>query len=93
MYCNQTTAGRNRKLLDIVATKGPHGYNELRNALLQDFKWLVEVLDATPHPPPKPVKSVETKSTIVPEISKFEGYKNTLHLHAVSIYTRKFIPS
>jgi len=57
MYCNQTTAGRNRKLLDIVSTKGPKGYEELRNALVADFKWLADILDSTPPPPTKPAET------------------------------------
>ena len=75
LYCNQTTAGRNRKLLDIVSTKGPNGFNEFRNVLLQDFKWLVEILDNTPRPPPKPVKDVQSKGTIIPDISMCVLYK------------------
>lgn len=48
LYCNETRAGKNRKLLDIVSTKGPNGYNEFRVALEMDYQWLVEVLDQTP---------------------------------------------
>ena len=50
LYCNQTTAGRNRKLLDILSTKGPNGFNEFRNSLMNDFKWLADVLDSTARP-------------------------------------------
>ncbi|XP_067937617.1 death domain-containing protein CRADD-like [Watersipora subatra] len=70
LYCNQTTAGRNRKLLDILATKGPNGFNEFRTALLADFKWLVDALDSTPPPPSKPLPvESQTKSTITPQTS------------------------
>lgn len=71
LFCNQTTAGRNRKLLDIIATRGPNGFNEFRNALLVDFKWLAELLDSTPRPA-KPVKPDTTsQSTIAPETSEY----------------------
>jgi len=50
LYCNQTTAGRNRRLLDIVATKGPHGYMEMRHAMVTNFHWLAELLDNTAAP-------------------------------------------
>lgn len=72
MYCNQTTAGRNRKLLDLVSTKGPNGYNELRTALKTDHPWLVELLDNTPRPLKVETKNEkEDKSNIMPDKSKF----------------------
>lgn len=73
LYCNQTTAGRNRKLLDIVSTKGPNGYNELRHALLVDFKWLAELLDGTVRPtaPPAAATVLHSTSTMAPDTSSF----------------------